>query len=122
MRILFDQGIPKKLRRALSNHSMRTAYEAGLSDFANGALLRAAQGNFDVLITSDANIKYQQRLPDFEIALIVLRAFNNALESYLPLVPQILATLEQIKPGQVEYLYASPKLAQRDELKGFKKS
>jgi hypothetical protein len=106
----------------LSNHEVRTAYEAGLSELANGALLRAAQGSFDALITTDTNIKYQQHLPDFEIALLVLRAFSNAVKAYLPLVPQILQTLEQVRPGQVEYLYADQRLARKDELKGPKKS
>jgi hypothetical protein len=119
MKILFDQGVPKKLRLALGNHEVRTAYEAGLSDLENGALLCAAQGTFNVLITTDSNIKYQQRLPDFEIALLVLRAFSNALEAYLPLVPQILETLERMQPGEVIYLYADETLARIDARKGW---
>lgn len=122
MKILFDQGVPKKLRTHLPGHIVRTAYETGLSDLANGALLRAAQTDFDVLITTDSNLKYQQRLPDFDIALIVLRAFTNSLADYLPLVPQLLGKLAQIKPGEVEYLYADERLARKDELKGRKES
>lgn len=118
MKILFDQGVPKKLRRHLPGHAVRTAYEAGLHELANGDLLRAAQPDFDVLLSTDSNIEYQQHLPAFDIALIVLRAFTNSLEEYLPLAPQLLQKLEQIKPGEVEYLYADERLARKDALKG----
>jgi len=121
MRILFDQGVPKKLRRELSGHEVKTAYEAGLSDLSNGKLLREAEKEFDVLISTDANIEYQQQLSDYDIALIVLRAFTNSLVDYLPLVPQLLETLQTIAPGTVFYLYADDRLAQKDELKGQKK-
>ena len=118
MRILFDQGVPKKLRRHLSNHEIQTAYEAGVNELENGALLRWAQTSFEVLISTDANIRYQQQLPDFDIALLVLRAFTNALEDYLPLVPQIQEKLETIEPGMVVYLYADERLRLKDEEKG----
>lgn len=80
MKVLFDQGVPKKLRRHLPEHEIKTAYETGASELENGALLRWAQTGFDVLISTDANIRYQQQLPDYDIALVVLRAFTNALE------------------------------------------
>ena len=121
MRILFDQGVPKKLRRELPGHVVRTAYEAGLSDYSNGELLRAAEKDFDVLVSTDSNIKYQQHLPDFDIALIVLRAFTNSLVDYLPLVPQLLEKLQTITSGSVEYLYVDERLARKDESKGQKK-
>ncbi len=56
MKILFDQGAPKKLRQHLPGHEFRTAYEAGMSELENGDLLRAAEKDFDVLITTDSNI------------------------------------------------------------------
>jgi predicted nuclease of predicted toxin-antitoxin system len=121
MQILFDQGVPKKLRRHLPGHQVRTAYEAGLSDWQNGDLLREAQTSFDVLISTDSNISYQQHLPNYDIALIVLRAFTNSLADYMPLVPQLLATLQTITPGNVEYLYADERLARKDALKGPKR-
>lgn len=121
MRILFDQGVPKKLRRELAGHEVRTAYEAGLSDCSNGELLRAAEKEFDVLISTDSNIKYQQPLSDFDIALIVLRAFTNSLVDYLPLVPRLLETLQTITSGSVEYLYADERSVNKDELKGRKR-
>lgn len=121
MRILFDQGMPKKLRRHLSGHEVRTAYEAGLSEYSNGELLRAAEQDFDVFISTDANIKYQQQLSGYDIALIVLRAFTNSLDDYLPLLPELLEALKAITPGTVVYLYADKRLARKDESKGQKK-
>ena len=122
MRILFDQGVPKKLRRHLPGHSVRTAYEAGVHELKNGSLLRAAETDFDVLISTDSNMEYQQRLPDYDVALIVLRAFTNSLDDYLPLVPLLLAKLATIAPGEVHYLYADERLARKDELKGRRKT
>lgn len=118
MRILFDQGMPRKLRQSLPGHEVRTAYEAGWSDLENGDLLREAEKDFDVPISTDSDIKYQQQLPDYNIALIVLRAFTNSLDDYLPLVPQLLDTLQTITPGTVVYLYADDRLARKDQLKG----
>lgn len=121
MKILFDQGVPKKLRQHSPGHEARTAYEAGLHELQNSALLREAEKSFDVLLTTDSNIKFQQRISDYNIAMIGLRAFTNSLEDYLPLVPELLTTLEKVGPGEIEYLYADEKLRRRDELKGQKK-
>ena len=60
MRLLFDHGTPAPLRRALTGHSVSTAYEMGWTELDNGALLRAAESDFDVLITTDRNLRYQQ--------------------------------------------------------------
>lgn len=74
MKILFDQGTPVPLRRHLSGHDVTTAYEAGWSNLANGDLLRVAeQADFQVLITTDQNLRYQQNLDDRRIAIAVLR-------------------------------------------------
>ena len=75
MRILFDQGTPVPLRRHLLRHSVMTAYEQGWASLANGQLLDAAeQEGFDVLVTTDQNLQYQQSLSDRRIAIVVLRS------------------------------------------------
>jgi predicted nuclease of predicted toxin-antitoxin system len=58
MRILFDNGVPKPLRRHLPGHYVRTAFECGWAKLENGDLLNAAQDDFDVLITTDSNLQY----------------------------------------------------------------
>ena len=73
MRVLFDQGTPAPLRQALPQHSVETAYERGWSTLANGALLAAAETDgFDVLLTTDLNLQYQQNLTERVIAIVVL--------------------------------------------------
>jgi len=72
MRILFDQGTPVPLRALLSGHSVSTAYEMGWSELANGDLLAAAEADFDALITSDQNLRYQQNLTGRRLAILVL--------------------------------------------------
>ncbi len=121
MKILFDNGVPKKLRKYLPEHDIETCGQRDWSSYSNGRLLSLAQRDFDVLITTDANIEYQQALPGYDIALLVLRAFDSRLESYLPLVPEIQRALEYIEAGQVARIYADPKLQLKDLRKGQKR-
>ena len=73
MLVLFDQGTPAPLRRSLPNHTVETAYERGWSALENGELLRAAEvAGFEVLVTTDLNLWYQQNLTERRIAVVVL--------------------------------------------------
>ena len=72
MQILFDQGTPAPLRRALAGQSVSTAYELGWSSLANGDLLSAAEARFDLLVTTDQNLRYQQDLSGRRLAILIL--------------------------------------------------
>ena len=73
MRVLFDQGTPVPLRNHLSDHQVSTAYELGWGSLKNGELLQQAESrDFEVLITTDQNLKYQQNLANRRIAIVVL--------------------------------------------------
>jgi hypothetical protein len=73
MRVLFDQGTPAPLRQFLTLHEVRTAFEQGWSTLENGELLSAAEAEgFDILVTTDKNLKYQQNLASRNIAIVVL--------------------------------------------------
>ena len=73
MRILFDQGVPYPLRQHLIGHSVDTAFEKGWSNLRNGELLdRAEQGNYDLLITTDQQLRHQQNLVGRRLAVLVL--------------------------------------------------
>jgi hypothetical protein len=73
MRILFDQGTPVPLRRYLTEHSVTTAYEEGWSNLSNGDLLKSAEDKgYEILVTTDRNLRYQQNLSDRQIAIVVL--------------------------------------------------
>lgn len=72
MRVLFDQGTPVPLRAFLIGHEVVTAFEAGWSEISNGDLLEKAEKEFDVLVTTDKQLKYQQDLASRRIAILVL--------------------------------------------------
>jgi len=73
VRILFDQGTPAPLRRALTGHEIATAFERGWGALQNGELLRAAEAaGFEAIITTDQNLRYQQDLEDRQLAILVL--------------------------------------------------
>jgi predicted nuclease of predicted toxin-antitoxin system len=73
VRVLFDQGTPEPLRQFLTRHEVVTAHERGWSTLKNGELLDVAEkDNFVVLVTTDANLKYQQNLESRRIAVVVL--------------------------------------------------
>jgi hypothetical protein len=73
MRILFDQGTPAPLRQLLLSHVVTTAFELGWATLKNGEMLTAAQSaGFEVLVTTDTNLRYQQNLKSRQIAIVVL--------------------------------------------------
>ncbi|GCL37877.1 MAG: hypothetical protein VKL60_02920 [Sphaerospermopsis sp.] len=73
MKILFDQGTPVPLRKYLTDHSVTTAYEEGWSNLSNGDLLKAAENKgYQILVTTDQNLRYQQNLSERQIAIVVL--------------------------------------------------
>jgi len=91
----------KALEEALAGHEVLTVPEAGFAGVKNGALLRRMSGQFEVFITVDANLKYQQNLSALKVAVVVLRAHSNDLSDLLPLVSQVLVALETIQSGVV---------------------
>ncbi len=73
MTILFDQGVPVPLRKHLSEHRIDTAYERGWSQLQNGALLDAAERDgYDLFVSTDQNLKFQQNLTGRNLAVLVL--------------------------------------------------
>jgi predicted nuclease of predicted toxin-antitoxin system len=101
VRVLLDECLPKKLKRLLSGHEVWTVVEKGWAGKRNGDLLALAQAEFDVLLTVDRNLRFQQRVARFKIGVIVLAAPNNTLEALQPLVPAVLQSLENLENGQV---------------------
>jgi len=79
MRVLFDQGTPVAIADFLQGHSIRTAYDEGWDELENGDLLSAAEdAGFDVLLTTDNSIAYQQNLKARKIAIVLLAATAGA--------------------------------------------
>lgn len=101
MRVLLDESLPRKLALELSGHAVQTVQKQGWAGLTNGELLRRATSDFDVLVTGDQNLEYQQNLTKLSIAVVVLVAKNNRIETLRPLVPSLLAALAAISPGQL---------------------
>ena len=98
MRILLDESLPIELRDDLSSHHVRSVQEMGWSALKNGELLRRAAGEFDVFLTADQNLQYQQNMKTLPIAVAVLVAKSNRVESLKPLVPSLMSALGSIRP------------------------
>ena len=101
MRILPDECVPRRFRRELPEHEVRTVPEMGWASFKNGVLLAAASGKFDVLVTTDQRLSYQHNVSAFAIAVVVLVAGRNKLEFLLPLAPELRKVLEEVKLGEI---------------------
>ena len=101
MRLLLDECVVHDLKSDLAAHEVSTAVEAGLGGLENGELLRAASGKFDVLITVDRNLPYQQNIYSLQIAVLILVSRGITYSDLKPLVPELLTSLDSIKPGEV---------------------
>jgi hypothetical protein len=98
VRILLDESLPRPLSRLLVGHTVSTVAREGWTRLTNGALLRQAALTFDVVLTADPNIEFQQNLSTLPVAVLVLIADSNRLESLEPLVPAVLDVLDTLPP------------------------
>ena len=101
MKLLLDECIDRRLARELPGHLVRTVPQMGWATIKNGLLLRLAEKEFDVFVTVDRNLSFQQHLPKFDIAVAVLRAKSNRLEDLRPLAAPLLAELGEMRSGRV---------------------
>jgi hypothetical protein len=106
MRILLDENLQRKLTGYLIGHQCRTVVECGWSGKKNGELLAEADPLYDVLLTLDKNLPYQQNLTTKRIAVLIVRARSNRIHDLLPVVPECMAALASIQPRQV--VWAGP--------------
>src|SRR5215216_6757290 len=100
MRVLLDECVTRYLKRDFTGHEVVTVEEAGFKGLKNGRLLQAMSGHFDVLVTVDQNLQYQQNLSAFGLAVIVLKARRSTYPLLKPLMPKLLERLENVKPGE----------------------
>lgn len=101
MRVLLDECVPRGLRDDLPGHEVKTVAEAGWAGVKNGELLRLAASQFDLLITVDRNLEYQQSFTGLSLALIVVHAPSNDIAVLRPLMPNVLVAIPRAKPGVV---------------------
>jgi hypothetical protein len=102
VRLLVDQCLPRHLAPELTGHEATTVRAQRWLGLRNGVLLRAAvDAGFEVFITNDSSIEFQQNVKRIGIAVIAIEGFRNRIQDIRPLIPRILHELETIQPGQV---------------------
>jgi hypothetical protein len=101
LKLLLDECVDRRLAEHLTGLSVRTVAEMGWSGIKNGQLLALAQSEFDVFVTVDRNLSFQQHLPKFSVAVLLLVAPSNRLADLIPLVPLLIAALPTAVKGAV---------------------
>jgi predicted nuclease of predicted toxin-antitoxin system len=100
VKILLDECIDRRLAKDIAGHDVKTVPEMGWATIKNGELLALAEQAFDVFVTVDRNLSFQQHLPRYNIAVIILRAQSNRLHDLRPLLPNLLESLPVAKRGE----------------------
>lgn len=93
MKLLLDECIDRRLARDIAGHEVKTVPELGWAALRNGEPLALAETAFDIFVTMDRNLSFQQNLPRFSIAVLILRARSNRLADLRPLIPKLLLAL-----------------------------
>ena len=105
MRILIDECLDWRLGRALTGHECVSVQAAGWGGLSNGKLLASAEKQFEVFITGDRNLAFQQNVSSFDIAIIILHAESTQLRHTVALMPKVLALLAVVESGKVFDVY-----------------
>ncbi len=107
MKVLLDECIPRKLKNAFIEHECQTVPEAGLAGQKNGELLKLAErAGFELFLTVDKGLRYQQNLAGRSISILLLRARSNRLYDLLQLVKSCRSVVSSIRPGEVIHVSA----------------
>jgi len=104
VKILLDECLPKRLKAHLRGHEPSTAPEMGWAGIKNGELLHLAEKDFDLFLTMDRNLSFQNPIDKFKIAVVVMRAKSNRLHDLLPLVPSVLEQAAAAEKGTVTFV------------------
>lgn len=104
MKVLLDECLDRRLAKHIVGHEVMTVPQMGWAGIKNGDLLTLAQEQFDVFVTVDRNLFFQQNLPQFNISVMILQAATNRLNDLQPLMPKLLSVLPTVPKGQVRRL------------------
>src|SRR6266581_3520262 len=105
MRVLLDECVPRALRKELHGHEVMTVAEVGWAGVKNGELVLLAARQFDLLLTVDRNLEYQQNFANLALAVIVVNAPSNDVVVLRPFMPAVLAAISEAKPGTVTHVH-----------------
>ena len=101
MRILLDESLPRDLAQFITGHDVSTVRNEGWAGIKNGKLLALAGARFDVFLTADRNLEFQQNLTTLPLAVVVLICSRTRLQNIVPLVPELLELLNHLPPKVV---------------------
>ncbi len=101
MKLLLDECVVHDLKKDLVGHEVSTVVEAGFRGLENGELLRAAAAEYDVLITVDRNLPFQQNIASLPIAVLLLLGSGITYADLRPLIPEVLDKLPATRPGEI---------------------
>ncbi len=108
VRILLDECVDRRFAKEITGHEVVTVPQAGWAGIKNGELLTLAQEQFDVFLTVDRNLSFQQNLSQFTIAVVVLQIPTNRLKDLRLLAPKLQTVLPVLVKGQVRWVSLSP--------------
>ncbi len=115
MRVLLDENLPHDLIAGLVGHSVATVQDLGWAGTKNGDLLRRASGVTDAFLTMDGKLEHQHDISVLPFGVVVVGAPSNRISDLMPLVPEMLAALDTVRPGKVEHVGRA--VRRRDRLK-----
>jgi hypothetical protein len=101
MRVLLDECVPKRFRDDLSPHVVRTVPDMGWTGIKNGQLLQLASSQFDCFLTVDRNLQFQQDVGNLPLAVLVIEARDNRVETLRSILPGVIEALATIVPGEL---------------------
>ena len=99
--MLLDECVPRRLKLELPGHDVHTVTKMGWSGIKNGPLLRRAAQEFDVFLTVDQGVEYQQNLLGLDLAIVIMVAATNDIDDLRPLMPHVRETLSSASPGSI---------------------
>jgi hypothetical protein len=106
VKVFLDECVDWRLARDIVGHDVKTARQMGWTTVKNGALLTLASQHFDVFVTVDRNLSFQQNLDSFSVAVVVLQAKTNRLADLRPLVPNLLAAIASAPSATATFIGA----------------
>ena len=104
MRVLIDECVDPRVKTLLLDHQPATVHDQGWGAFEDGALLAAAQEVFEVLVTIDRKLEFQQNVAKFGIGVVIVRVPKNQLRYYQVIREELLLAIEKVRPGEVVYV------------------
>jgi predicted nuclease of predicted toxin-antitoxin system len=108
VRILLDESVPRRFGEHLPGAEVESVHDRGWAGLKNGELLSAAEEEYDLFVTADQNLQFQQRLPNYALRVVVLAAHSNRLHDLVSLAPQLLERAAALAEGEVIVLRAVP--------------